>query len=1174
MSRAVQDARRVQGLAASPDGSKVVEASAGSGKTKVLVDRFLRLCLTGDGVDPRAVLAITFTRKATVEITERLQRQARRLAGLAAPDLAAALTEILGRAPRPAELARAAWFHESLLDDPTGLGIDTLHAFCQKVLGRFAAEVGLDPRFAVLDERQEAELRALALDRLETELGREPDAARAYVDLAGSATGARMRVASLFRRRVHLQRWLDRVAPPEGPPAASLVRPLATAAAALADDLQRAALAGTPWEDAPEPTLATLAAPLVSALRQFAGPGLADVRATEGDAGPTPGFEAMDAACRDAVAAAEAALAATAPDVSAAFGALAGAVFTKAGELRKFNGRAPSRAARQAAFVRAAAPLQRLMRLPDLLDLLRRNRTLLACGLRALDLYTALKQRDRVVDFQDLEYLALCLLTDPDTGPQVHYRLDLRLDHLLLDEFQDTNRNQWDLLRPLMDELLAGGERPRTVFVVGDVKQSIYGFRGADPAVFDEARDLVRRQAGPDSLLRLPTNFRSLPALVEAVGTLCEHDPLRANLGPAAAGARQQAARTVDPGVVRLVAPLDADGGRSGHERAAALVVDLVRGLIDARTQTWVWDQDAGVDRPRDLRRDDILVLARTKTHLATYESALRAAGIPYTPAGRGLLARSREVQDLLALLRWLTVPADDTAGATVLRSPWFRLPEAVVQDLLGRRLDGRRRTLREVLRADAAALGLDGVHDQLAGWWQAAGLLPLHDLVRRVLREGELLERAEVAAGEQARFNLLRLVDLALAADERGGSLRDFVHELEQADRLGGEEEGALPGESGDGRVRVMTVHGSKGLEAPVVILVDAAVPLSEDTDQLLLGGAAADGPWLDGAPRALTDGADLAPQAPDAPPSAPLAPYRRRAVAGLRQQEAHILYVALTRARDRLYVLGGRNDRQTADHDARSFLGWLREGAPADLWTDADALRAELAVPAAGAAAPAAPARSARRIGERLVAWTPPVMAPRLVVDNPSQLDDDHVRPTDTGPPDPDAGTPPAAPHRCDNPATRRGTRLHAWLERACRLGAMPPAPPDAALRAEWEEARATFEAAALDWLMRPAAHGGRGLCEVGVIGDTGGDPPRRLVGVIDRLLVRPDRVDIVDYKSNRTDGAGTHALAEHYRPQLAAYRQVLAALYPGREVRCWLVWTQLVAAGDPAGLTEVTW
>ena len=640
MSDPARRASEIQDAAAQPDQSVALRAAAGSGKTKVLVDRFLRLCLAGEGVDPRAVLAITFTRKATVEITARLQRRARELARLAGADLDDALHDVLGGESRPAERerVRAAWFHESLLDDPGGLGIATLHSFCQKVLGRFAADAGLDPRFTVLDERQEREYQRAALDRLELELGRDPERAVAYVRLTGTTAGARDRIAGLLARRMHLQRWLARVAPLTGPPALAMDRRLADHADALAADLQRAALQGTPWQDVARPEPADLAGPLAAALDVFAESGLDGVRAVDEPLGFTKGFtDFADSLATTAVMASRA-LACDPTAVGAVAAQLREAFLTQAGKLRQFTGRKGTKTERQQAFAAAAAPVLRLVLLPDLLALLARNRELLAFALRALDLYSELKRRDRVLDFQDLEDLALRLLTDPETGPQVHYRLDARLDHVLLDEFQDTNRNQWELLEPLLVELLAGGDPPRTVFVVGDVKQSIYGFRGAEPDVFGLAADLIRRQAGPGALKQLPTNFRSLAEVVDAVGEIFTHEPLRGHLGAEAAGARQEAARP-SGGIVRFVEPFRPDGDHSGHDRAAGAVVTLVRHLLDPASAITTTDPVRAAPRP--LRHDDIVyVLARNKTHLAVYEAALRRAGIPYTPAGRGLLAR------------------------------------------------------------------------------------------------------------------------------------------------------------------------------------------------------------------------------------------------------------------------------------------------------------------------------------------------------------------------------------------------------------------------------------------------------------------------------------------------------------------------------------------------------
>jgi ATP-dependent helicase/nuclease subunit A len=1180
MNPVVTEAKKTQRQAADPGRSTVLEAAAGSGKTTVLVDRFLRTCLAGDGTDPRAVLAITFTRKATIEIQERLQKKAEHLAGLDRDQLADELHTMFDRDPTPAELARAAWFHEALLDDPAGLGIDTMHAFCQKVLGRFAAEAGLDPRFAVLDERQEADGRAEALDQLESRLARDPDAAADYVGLAGTAKGARMKVADLFAHRVHLQRWVDRVAPPPASLAAALGRPLRPLHDALMADLGAAVRRDTPWADDPAMDPALLAAPLAASLREFVGPGLDAVVAAEG-AKPTAGFTKQVDEFRVEFPAAADRLDADADAIDAVADTVGGLLLTKSGGLRSLNGKKDTKELRLDAFARAAVPILRLLGLRDLRALLDRNRALLRHGLHALDLYAAVKRRDRVVDFQDLEYLALRLLTTDGIGQHVHYRLDARLDHLLLDEFQDTNRNQWELLEPLLDEILAGGERSRSAFVVGDVKQSIYGFRGAEPGVFATAHEKIVAQCGEDAALTLPTNFRSLRAIVDTVGALFTQPPLRDHMGAdVAAGAMQQAARDKSPGQVTFVPVFPSDDDASGHDHAAAAVADFILDLRAGDPLTWRWNPDLGEDEEVPLELGDIMVLSRTKTHLASYELALRRAGIPFVPAGRGLLARSREVQDVLALLRWLAYPADDTAGATVLRSPCFRLAEDQLRELLRRRFGSRRRRLTEVLQQDADALGLAAVRDLLNGWFDHAGLLPLHDLLRRVMREGDLPARFETAGGEQARYNLLRLFDLALAAEARGGSLRDFIAELEKAERLGGEDEGALPGEDGAGRVQVMTVHGAKGREAPVVILVDAASPPREQTAELAVGGDQADGPWV---MTARAEHYDERTLHGDVVLPAPLGDARRRELARMRAEEAHILYVAMTRARDRLVVLGGMGKNVQAG----GYLDLLAEASnhlDADVrdrwWQTAEDFAAEVAGPTPGAdgdtapddTAPDGPVTRARHAADRLARWTPPALAPRLVMDAPSTLDDDRgassARPT--GADDP-ADTSPPATHR-DTDATRRGTAVHAWLERAALLGRFPDQPVDPRQHEHWQEARSVWDDPALDWILRPAAPDSRGLSEVPMLHiPDPAQPTRRVGGFIDRLVLSPGRVDIVDYKSNRITPDQAAAMTDHYRPQLMAYRAALADIHPDCGIRCWLVWTAPAMAGRR--LTEVT-
>ena len=538
---------------------------------------------------------------------------------------------------------------------------------------------------------------------------------------------------------------------------------------------------------------------------------------------------------------------------------------------------------------------------------------------------------------------------------------------------------------------------------------------------------------------------------------------------------------------------------------------------------------------------------------------ALRRAGIPIVPAGRGLLARSREVQDVLALLRWLTFPADDVAGAAVLRSPLARVPEAVVQGLLAARLAapavaGARCGTWCWTRRNSAPLA-----GRLRDWHQHAGLDPLHDLLRRIYRTGDVLARMEIAFGEQARFNLLRLTDVALTVEAAAGSVRDLADELDRAAVVGGEEEGALPHDEG-GRVRVMTVHAAKGLEAPVIIMVDAAADAQNDTDRLALG---AQGPLVFGRLGELTQG----PARHDGSRlPAPLASESADAAARQIAEEAHILYVAMTRARDRLFVLGAHGRAAPR----QSYHAWLAAAAAAAQAADpvpppwrqltSDDFLAELSAAEAGAVPVATLAPGAASARTRLQVWTPPALTPRVRTENPSRL-----APADRAPGPQAAADAPAA----DTPATRRGTRIHLWLERAARAGAMP-----AGTGLEWEEAAAVYANPAFGWIFRPEAEGGRGLCEQPLIHRCGleGRTEVRLLGTIDRLVLRLGRVDVVDYKSNRLAAGEVATAVDHYRNQLTAYQRALAALWPGRRVGGWLLFTHVVTPAGQGLLVEV--
>ncbi|HPF34672.1 MAG TPA: UvrD-helicase domain-containing protein [Candidatus Krumholzibacteria bacterium] len=1075
----------VQAAGADPRRSALLRAAAGSGKTKVLVDRLLRLLL--DGAPLKSVVAVTFTRKAAVEIRGRLQKRVAELALLDADALHAKLAELLGEAPSETVLERAARLPEELLEDPNGLLIGTIHTFAGALLRRFADVAGLDPAVDILE--REDDLWDEALDLLEREAAADPGLRDAWSAVSTRPDQARKELRAWCTDRTALDRWRERAAPhaPDW----------TTAVPALENDLTDALTAGTLLADDPSP--AGLAARMADALRAYAAAGLDAVAAADADRSAKTQFPAKLAERR---ALALQAAAAFADGDADAWDLLLASVLTLKAEPRSLGGNKTAKDDTQAALVHATRPVLELWRARALLDLLQLNRAHLRLGARLLDRYAELKRRDRVLDFHDLETLARRLVTDQDVGPWILYRMDARLDHLLVDEFQDTNRDQWDLLRPFAEEFLAArgeGDRARTVFFVGDGKQSIYGFRGARPEIFQETEAWLAARTG-EAAATLPTNFRSLASVVGCVGDAFEHPVLRDLLPD---GARQLPYRDDGPGAV-VLHPVDEtdESAEAAHDLGAARFLDLVRELGARDGVRW----------------SDILVLVRSRSGLEAYERALRTAAIPFTPAGRGALADTREVRDVTALLRWLTFPADDIALTAVLRSPLLRRGEAAVQDLLATRRAG----LWGALQARADDPAWNAVVASLKSWRGRVGLDSVHDLLRRVYRDTDALERCGAALGEQARYNLLRLLDLALEHDATPfPGLRGFVRALDRAQEIREHEEGTLP-DTDRGRVRMMTIHGAKGLEARFVILLNAAGGFREELPRVVLGPPGADGPVVQRLTKAHRD-------LPDGCAPTPLTTAADAALAENTRQEANLLYVAMTRAKDELHVLAVRGPRARSDH----MRAWLE---PTLQEADRD--------PPADHAAPPPDDGAADAIHD---AYAPAPVGGSTPLRAVTRASDDAPPPL----PDPDDDAPAAAGGGRDA-AMARGTRIHLWLQRACEAGAMPPG-----TGAEHAEAAAVFANPAHAAVFHPAP-GVPAYDEAPLIHRLDDARNTRLLGVADRLLIGPDTVTVIDYKTNRARAEDLPELAAHYTPQMRAYGDALAAAFPGRRVELVLLFT----------------
>lgn len=853
-----------QRAAIATPGHLVVAAGAGSGKTRVLVERYLRLvdevaAAAAPGDDPfAAVLAVTFTEKAAREMRDRVRRAAAARPGPAGQAYAAA-----------AEAAR----------------IGTIHSFCAELLRAQPAESGLDPRFAILDE---VEAGALVADAVEEALRSAVEGGADLAALLEEFAPAELAeaLAGLLRGGGEVRAAL--AALPADPPAllARWQRELAAAQA----EARAALLAAPAWRAAADTILALApAAPAADRIGEQVGAIAAWLRAG-GPAGPD--LAAMPAV--NLTGGARKAWGGEEP-LAAAKGALRALreARTAAGELLDFQPD-PEVEARAAAATLALAGL----------------------ATAADAAYTRRKQAIDRLDFDDLERRARGLLA---AHPHVRARWHRELHAVLVDEFQDTNDDQRAIIYALAG--LAEGPAPTggpaarpappSLFVVGDGKQSIYRFRGADVSVFRRVEEELVAWGGARVAMR--ASFRSHAHLVALVNSLGAG--LMGRPGPLAPFEVPfeplEAVRAAPPHPLAAELHIipEAASAAAGREAEAAVLADRVAALVRGDEGPVVFDQGLGAWRPPTC--GDIAILFRASSAFEPFEAALRARGLPFlTTAGRGYYGRN-EVQDLINLLRALDDPGDELALVGALRSPLFALDDATIVAL---RLAGGR--LWEALaRARAAEAGrrpagasaageggplVDLVAERggplafaattLAELEGLRGSVGVVELLRAALdRTGYLATISALDDGERRRANVEKLLAAARLAGTRGlRAFSDYLDGLLRAEA----REGEAPLEA-EGAVRLMTIHRSKGLEFPIVALPDLGRGAPADTRRWLARPAYG----LAVAVRRASD---------DAPLPAALLLARRAEALMERAEGERLLYVALTRAQDYLLLSG----------------------------------------------------------------------------------------------------------------------------------------------------------------------------------------------------------------------------------------------------------------------------
>lgn len=1118
MNEMIARASTAQAAASDPSASVFVSANAGTGKTKLLTDRVLRLLLSG--APPDGILCVTYTRTAAAEIRNRIFKRLANWVITSAKELDDDLASMGIATPSQETRQRARILFAQILDNDDGPRVETVHSFCQSILRRFPIEAGVAPHVQLADDDEQNRLKALA--RVTVLRQPAPEFAAAVLLMAETIGEARAEeiVNDLLNRSEGLDapdclarieaHFCDELGVADA--ATSRVR-LADELAQIDDERLRA----------------------VSAVLQASG-----VKSQQDRGAKMDVWLAQDAAGR-----------------IDKWPFLIDALFSNGRQRKHFSNPAirkimPDIDAIQQKLADRLQPL-----LLDQAAQICRDRTvaLYQFGTAFHKEYSRLKAQRGLLDYNDLITRTNDLLAMSEVAQWVAWKLDNGIDHLLIDEAQDTSPAQWKLLRRLVDEFFdaEGASRhrqdvrdlDRTMFVVGDFKQSIYSFQGADPAVMNENRvDLARRAKVVNAIFRdvpLSVSFRSASPILNLV-----NDTI-----PDLAGindfTKHDMARSGAGGFVELWPIVTGDDDVAPEVRAATVLARRVKSWIGSRQLPSGKLVDAG---------DILILLRKRKQFFELLLSALQSMNVPVAGADRMRLSEQIEIQDLLALGDVMHLGDDDLQLAAVLKSPLFSMSEDQLYELAYDR--GKSSLISRLMVHRGADSPVGKMADQLARWQNRAEYESVFGFFSYVLVDGGR-QKFRDRLGRVVDESLDHFLNLAQNFALGGGvSLLEFLTMIRTS---GGEVKRDMDA-SGSDEVRVMTIHGAKGLEAPIVILPDLLTGKSRH-EPVLRSGDGRVYYWLP----------------PSSLPRPDFLESAREAAAALRAEESNrLLYVALTRARDGLIIGGwekasGVRTLEGSDYELLSDK--IRSSDKAEIMSDGTVL-----------------IMAEQTAKDDQETRTKPDLPPKKPIGDaadwllcPAPKDDRTGRPIRPSQPGLDHNPQSLGDDTGLEAAQSRhitfayGQLAHRLLERlpalnpagrrdrAVQLAAQARMIPDALATSLIDKVLGLIEMPAFAPLF-----GSDALVEVPINGRLNGVG---IAGQIDRLYVDAERIILADFKTGQPGNGG---VPRSYLQQMALYDGLLREIYPGRDIECWLVWVdtldyQLIepAARDQA-LTEI--
>jgi len=1135
-----------------PHINVTVAASAGSGKTYLLVSRII--CLLLDGSSPNSIVAITFTRKAAGEMAERLNERLYELASIDEQQLVDKLQD-LGLGSSYNERARL--LYETLLLNPQSVKITTFHAFCHDLLQRFPLEAGINPGFELLESS--TLLKYQAWQRLLDSANKQSASKKPFSDInialdhlfnecSDSDSVEELLLNDFLEHRSDWWAFTE-----------NQLDPVAYATKKMRDTLK--------LETQPCETL-SLTDLIRQQLKQFSS--LLEKHQNKTNAGFVLILNTL--------------LEHTQFDIDR-MKTLHGVFFTTAKKptLRKRTPKSVQAKsmgeAGEDTFIALHHSLSQT--LDDLLDRLYREKTATishawyTLGNQLLTHFQTIKHEQNCLDFADLEWQVYKLLSDSEQAHWLQYKLDQRIDHILIDEFQDTNPTQWQLLYPLLEEITGQTERQRSVFIVGDGKQSIYRFRRAAPDLFIAAQSWLKEQPAPHHALRLDKSRRSSPAIINLVNhvfsttqpedttRLGDATPLgeklvdfqhhetvhhdlwgRTELLPLITNDTSDDAEASDQSAIDdtlrnpLVTPREVETDER-YQQEGQLIAQKISALIENNTAI----TDNGITRA--IHHGDIMILVKKRRHVADYENALLTAEIPFIGTQRKSLLSTLEIQDMLSLCNTLLTPHSNLALAVVLRSPIFACSDKDLGLLATASDDKTLSWYARLALLEQASPTLQRAYALLTKWSALTGKLPVHDLLDHIYHQGNIIARYRASLPPhymaRSKANLTRFIELALEIDSgRYPSLQKFIYRLELLQKRNeSPNESLLSGNKQ--AVRLLTIHSAKGLEAPVVFIADAGNQASRHRRHHSLIDWPADkqqpdyfflsGMYRDSISKRLID-----------------SDKEKESV-----EDANLLYVAMTRARQLLFISAvepkGKGDWKNSwyqqiaqqiteqiDSEFDASRGWSAEtGTQPQINTQANKGSAENIV-----------ASNSNKKTEQYYDYV--AITPQAYVT-------------------PETNQTLAREENINADAMAYGNTIHRLLEllSSNRLHSSSTAddvahqlrimPHDFDIAACWQNALAVYTTPELQACF-DATHYQNAYNEVSVNTIDAQGKPR--FGIIDRLIINDKSALIIDYKSRQYLSDNLEQLAQGHREQLSRYRAAVKLLWPDKTVSAAILFT----------------